>query len=334
MMKQRYFLGVDGGNTKTDFFLFREDGALAAQLRTGTCSHEALQGSYEAAGRALGEALEALCGQAGMKLEETGSAVLGLAGVDIPAQYEAMTKVIASLGIPHFYLCNDSMLGIKAMTSAGCGICCVNGTGTSVSGVDPSGRVCQVGGIGDLTSDYAGGGFLAREVLRAVYNQYCRDGEETALTPPVSSLLGIADASAILDVIHGDHLQVKTVERELDELLFSCAQEGDAVSAAIIEKMSRNLSASVAGCYKLLSFGVRSVEIVLAGSIWVKSGYPPLAEEFRRDVEKRIAARIKLLLLEAPPVLGAVLWAFERAEVPSSLQLREKVLEQILSVRF
>ena len=34
--------GVDGGNTKTDYFLFGLDGGLIEHFRDGTCSHERL----------------------------------------------------------------------------------------------------------------------------------------------------------------------------------------------------------------------------------------------------------------------------------------------------
>ena len=48
-----YYLGVDGGNTKTDFALMRADGTLIDWIRVGTCSHEALPGGYAAAAQAL-----------------------------------------------------------------------------------------------------------------------------------------------------------------------------------------------------------------------------------------------------------------------------------------
>ena len=44
-----YYLGVDGGNTKTDFALMRADGTLIDWIRVGTCSHETLPGGYAAA---------------------------------------------------------------------------------------------------------------------------------------------------------------------------------------------------------------------------------------------------------------------------------------------
>lgn len=54
-----------------------------------------------------------------------------------------------------------------------------------------------------------------------------------------------------------------------------------------------------------------------------------MIKEFQREVERRIAAKVKLRLLETLPVLGAS----ELADNPSSPQLRERALKQILSAR-
>ena len=42
-----YILGVDGGNTKTDYFLFDVTGKFIGMYRDGTCSHEGLPDSFQ-----------------------------------------------------------------------------------------------------------------------------------------------------------------------------------------------------------------------------------------------------------------------------------------------
>ena len=46
-----YFLGIDGGGTKTDFLLLDENGKTIAQRKIGTISYKHVPLSY-AAGRA------------------------------------------------------------------------------------------------------------------------------------------------------------------------------------------------------------------------------------------------------------------------------------------
>ena len=75
-----YYLGVDGGNTKTDFALMHADGTLVDWIRVGTCSHEALSGGYTAAADALAHWLNPLRACNGIRAEQIEDAVLGLAG--------------------------------------------------------------------------------------------------------------------------------------------------------------------------------------------------------------------------------------------------------------
>jgi len=37
---KKYVIGVDGGNTKTDYFLFDTEGNFVDYIKEGTCSHE------------------------------------------------------------------------------------------------------------------------------------------------------------------------------------------------------------------------------------------------------------------------------------------------------
>ena len=57
---KKYIIGVDGGNTKTDYLLFDTDGNFVDGLRSGTCSHEGLKDSFDGSYRVMKEQLEIL----------------------------------------------------------------------------------------------------------------------------------------------------------------------------------------------------------------------------------------------------------------------------------
>ena len=59
-MKAEYILGVDGGNTKTHYFLYDGEGNFVDCIKAGTCSHEALPDSYVGTGRELDRRLTEL----------------------------------------------------------------------------------------------------------------------------------------------------------------------------------------------------------------------------------------------------------------------------------
>lgn len=324
-MRKRILLGVDGGNTKTDFLLFTEEGECLARLRTGTCSHEALHG-YEPAQCALQNGVGLACRKAGISVRDIDSAVLGLAGADTAGQHETLSGIAKGIFEGDVLVCNDSLLGIKAAIPNGTGICCINGTGASVSGIDEEGRILQVGGIGAVSSDYAGGGFSAIEVLRNVYSARYRDGRPTRLTEGVLSLLHADKDANLLELFHPDHLRVKDIEYELNCLLYQCAEDGDETAQGILYKMAETMAESTAGCIKNLRF-TGTVPVVLAGSLWVRAGFPKMREAYCACVRSRADSTCEFKLLREPPALGAVLWAYERmAKTLPDMGLRKRFI--------
>lgn len=318
-MENAILLGVDGGNTKTDFFLFTGYGACIGHVRTGSCSHEALPGGFADAEAALKDGVARVCEKAGIRQEEISVAVFGLAGCDTREQDARLSEIAERMLPGKTLVCNDSMLGIMAVAPMGIGVCCINGTATSVSGIDENKTRLQVGGIGAISSDFAGGDFAAQEVLRYVYSACYRDGEETVLTSEVLKLLGADETADLLELFHPDHLKLdKKLTYELDRLLFRSAEQGDGIAQKIVRNMANTLARNTAGCVKRLHFR-EMVTIVLAGSLWVKSGYAPLLEEYRREVERRVGIPCRFVILEESPALGAVLEAYRRlaGESPS-----------------
>ena len=59
-MSDRYVIGVDGGNSKTDYFLFGVDGRFVDHLGAGTCSHERFADAYASSFRVMDENIRAL----------------------------------------------------------------------------------------------------------------------------------------------------------------------------------------------------------------------------------------------------------------------------------
>ena len=62
---------------------------------------------------------------------------------------------------------NDASIGIWAGTGDGVGVGVICGAGTNVLGFNGRGGRVQIGGMGYLFGDYAGGRFLATLAIRA-----------------------------------------------------------------------------------------------------------------------------------------------------------------------
>lgn len=323
----RYVLGVDGGNTKTDYFLFNENGEFVDHLRAGSCSHEALDDGFKGAHRVMKQCIDELLKKNNITIDDIAAAAFGLAGVDVPFQKVALEDIVKKIGFKNFVVVNDSAIGIKAGTTKGYGICCVNGTGTSNSGIDQYGGYLQVGGIGDVSCDYAGGGFLAEEVIRAVYSACFRMGKPTSLTNIVFEKLGIEGKEDLMDGIATTFKRRRFDYTSLTIACFEEANKGDEVALDILYRMGDNCAKSGAGLITNLNFG-KEVDACLVGSVWVKGACPHAINTYKQKIEEYTGKKVNVYVLTVPPATGAIIWALEllRGTYPS-LEERQHLIE-------
>ena len=317
----RYVLGVDGGNTKTDYVLCDEHGSVAAYLRAGTCSRENL--GYAGAQAEMNRQLTRLFEKANISVSDVAYSMMGLAGVDNTEQQQRMTELITELGVSRLLVTNDSFLGIKAASETGVGLCSINGTEMSTGGVDRNGKTMQIGGLRAISGDDAGGTRLAEMALNACYDQVYRFGEKTAMLAPMLALLG-CDAEGLHSAI-GGKFPAAVLPLSVTRVLFQAAEEGDAPARRILCHAADTLARSAAGCALRLELP-RPVPIILAGSVWIKGKNPLMLREFTERFTRYSALPCSLIPLSQPPVAGAVLWACELARIPVS---REQVLAAV-----
>lgn len=323
-----YVLGVDGGNSKTDYLLYDTQGFRVAHLRAGTCSHEAL--GYDGAREEMALQVGRLLDGKGLAPADIAASAFGLAGIDQPEQGKALAQIIHALGFSRSVAANDSFLGIKAGSESGVGVCSVNGTGTVAGGIDHHGHQVQVGGFGAaLTGDEAGGTYIASRAIRTVYDELFRFGDATALTPRMLALFGCADPADLHTAISTQFQYGAAVTSlQVIGLLFEASDAGDPVARALVEQVADGLARTAAGCAVRLDFG-SVVPVILIGSVWAKGRHAPMLDHFKTQFARYAQKPCDTVVLDVPPAVGSILWALELAsgEVPAG-PLRRRVFEQ------
>ena len=329
----KYLLGVDGGNTKTDYLLFTTDGDFVDVMRTYPCSHEAYADGYDGMQRAMQHQLDELLAKNKIQLSDIQAAGMGLAGADLPSQVAEIKSRVGKIGYTNFNLSNDGILGIKGALDCGIGICAVNGTATVVLGTDETGAILQIGGIGQMSGDAAGGTHIARQVISRLYDSHFRCGEDSDMFPQVLEFLETTfdDLPLVLNNYALIHRNVKNINRLADK----AAMNGDPVAMRIFDAVGESVARGVAGCTKRLSFKNMGtpdnpINMVLVGSIWQKIGYKGMHTTFMDTAKKLSGKHFKTVTMNAPPAVGGVLWAKELLDgaVPS-LEFRKKVIDAI-----
>ena len=329
----KYLLGVDGGNTKTDYLLVSDGGAFVDVVRAGTCSHEQFGDGYDGMERAMRAQLALLFDRNGIGVGDILAAGFGLAGADLPGQIEALKKRVEAIGFKRYGLFNDGILGIKGASDSGVGLCAVNGTGTVVVGADEKGDILQVGGVGPLSGDFAGGGYISRQIITSLYEHYYRCGRDSAMFPRALDLLGAGPDGLLTTVSDDDLLRRNTVG--IIQIGAAAASDGDAVAKDIFDGVGASIGKSAAGCIRRLCFENHGgegapIDIVLVGSVWHKIGYTGMIEAFVRTARELSGKRCRPVKLEAPAAVGGVLWAREVADGAAvDPDYRKKLLEAV-----
>lgn len=302
-----YFLGIDGGNSKTLVMLADETGRFISVGRGGNCNHQAAGGVTRAMG-CIVEAVEEACRAGGISIAEVTHACFCLAGADLPSDYVLLEKAISERwpNLP-YVLRNDAFAGLRAGAPKGWGVVSIAGSGTNQAGIGLDGRALQIGGLGGLWGDYGGGADLGRSAVTAVITAWDRRGPATRLTGPVLDALGVHSVAELNEGLY--HRTVSMQFYKLAPLVFAAADEGDSPAQEILIEMGRRMGESVCGVIRQLELEREPVDVVLAGSTW-KGSNPLMIDAFRLAVH-RVAPRANLVRPRYEPVVGAWCLALE-----------------------
>lgn len=324
---KKYIIGVDGGNTKTDYLLFDTLGNFVDGIRSGTCSHESPKvGGFANATQVMKENILSLLEANNLTIDDVEVGVFGLAGVDAPFQKKALEEGVESIGFKNHRVVNDGFLGIKAASTTGSGVCSINGTGTVNVGIDDFENWLQVGGIGDITGDEAGGSFLARQAVKIAYDEAYRFGETSSVTKYVYQMYEIDNKAELSNSIIGKRID----STFLVKTLFACANEGDKAAIKVLRTAGNQMGRGIAGIIKELNF-VKPVNVILAGSVWAKATNFEMLDSFKETIKSHVDNECNYIILNEPPVMGAILWGLEivNNEYPN-VSLKNKVLADII----
>ncbi|MBN2387551.1 MAG: hypothetical protein JXB85_11070 [Anaerolineales bacterium] len=323
----RYFLGIDGGGSKTHALIADETGTAVGFAVGGPGSQEVVgyDGLQEVFRQVTTDALQ----MAGINVNQIAGAGFGLAGYDWPSQRPAHLEAIASLGLQApLEVVNDATLGIVAGALEGWGISVVSGTGCNCRGWtrDRRREGRAVGGMSHWSDEYAGGWDIAARGMRAVSFEWTRRGPATALTPALLERTGARDLD---DLVEGAYVGKYDLHSADARLVFDVAHQGDPAALEVVRWAGQALGDMACGVIRQLELETLAFDVVLIGSL--HDGHPLMRQALEETIQ-RVAPQARLVRLSVPPVVGGVLLGMEMAGL-DGYPLRETLVtttEQIL----
>src|SRR5919197_1455687 len=240
-------LAVDGGNSKTDLALVRDDGGVLALVRGGMSSphHIGLEGSVELLQRLYADAVE----QAGLAAPVDVAHVL-LAGLDFPTEERALHAALATRGWAR-------------------GVAVVCGAGINCVGVGPDGRHARFPALGAISGDWGGGYDVGLAALGAAARSEDGRGPTTRLEEAVPAYFGKRTPSELAEAIHLGEIQHRRLV-ELAPVVFDEAGT-DPVAAALVDRLASEVVAMAEVALRRLDLLGEPVEVLLGGGLFQRA---------------------------------------------------------------
>ncbi|WP_172255412.1 N-acetylglucosamine kinase [Saccharibacillus deserti] len=296
-----YYLGVDGGGSKTLAVVCDETGRIAGRASSGCGNHQL---GADIAERHIRQAVDEALGQAGIGKEQVARSVFGLAGADREADFRILRPMIAGLGLDRHEIVCDTVIGLRAGTRQAHGVVVICGTGTNCYGINRQGEELQVGGFGYTFGDFGGGSDLAVEVFRSVIRAWEGRERPTLLAEAVLRRLAMGSEE---EMFHHYLDTGRHIPADLAKLLFEVA-EFDETARSILARQGRELGRAAGAVIRKLDMESDRFDLVMAGSILTRgdSRYivPYLDEEVRAA-----APAYELGILTLEPAAGALFMA-------------------------
>ena len=234
-----YFLGIDAGGTKTRCVLADETQVLGR----AECGSVKLMrvGEAEATARLRG-LLEQVAAAAGVGLDKVTRSCVGIGGFSIPAVRDWCLTQMRAMVSGEVEICGDEVIALDAAFQGGPGILVVSGTGSIIVGRSADGTMYGAGGWGPVLADEGSGWWIGLEAVRSGF--WAKDrGIETSLLDEIQNFWGLASLGEVIEM---GNARPGPDFAALVPLVVQCAESGDEMARAVLERAGVDLAELVA----------------------------------------------------------------------------------------
>lgn len=256
----QYYLGIDGGGTKTAFWLVDTQGFLCASVTLGASNPNDI--GLKATCTLLRDGIDKVT--AGYDRAAI-SCFAGIAGAATGTHAADLTAYLGTLGFVRAECQSDLALSLAVCLGEDDGIAVIMGTGSLALG-QLSGKVLRVGGYGYLFGDAGSGFALGQGAILAALQAEDGSGSPTLLRDMVAAECG---KERVLDALADFYRGGKTEIARYAPLVFDAHAQGDAVATGILKNNVQAIANSVR------ALGARMdkehMRVVLCGGLVAKS---------------------------------------------------------------
>ena len=264
MPNQRFYLGIDGGGSKTTVVIVDAEGVEYGRGTGGPGNIATLP--VDTLRHSLHEAYMSACNTAQMPMEFHFSGICaGMAGFSAEAKRPGFIALVQSeVNSSTCTLEPDFVIAYWGATYGEPGIVVIAGTGAVVYGRNEQGQTEREDGLGFLLGDRGSGFNLGLRVLRYTLDQW-KQGKSDALTRAVIQHTDASSQEQIVQWLYGEFNPARVAS--LAPLVGEIAQSGDPAARWHVAEMARRLRHSVRQVRHRLWMD-RDIGVYPLGGLW------------------------------------------------------------------
>ncbi len=269
-----FYLGIDGGGTKTEFILADGKGSiLAREILSGSNPTDV---GVAATQNILGQGIQKVC--KGFSLDQI-SVFAGISGGITGDNKIQIHRFLSSFGFGNAKNGSDAENAVAAALGQKDGIAVILGTG-AIAFAKQGNLLTRFGGYGHLLGDGGSGFSIGRDAVVAALRDQDGSGPKTAITKLVQEK---CDAQRIVDRLGIFYADGKHILASYAPLVFHAYNMGDPVAEEILRKNMMEAATLIRQAAKVFSEG--PVQVVLCGSVALrqKTVMTMIVEELSKD---------------------------------------------------
>ncbi len=300
----KYYIGMDGGGTKTKSVLVDEKmNIISSQI--GGPSNFLMIGN-EVVSETIFNLINQTLKNSNLSIEQISGIVLGTTGGGRRSDAESLEKSIINFALEkNFHLKNfrvesDARIALEGAFSGKPGCILIAGTGSIMFGKDSKGIIHRVGGFGRFIGDEGSGFKLGQKGLIAVAKEFDGRGNKTLISELLREKFNIENPENLITEIYRNNFDIASIA----PLVIQASEKGDHIAEMIIEAETDELIIHIEAMQRKLNENILFVSLI--GSIITSDNFYSL--RFKEKVVQKLNYVI-LKEAENPPEIGAAIMA-------------------------
>jgi N-acetylglucosamine kinase-like BadF-type ATPase len=283
---QIYFLGVDGGGTKTSSVIIDSERRVVAQGNAGA-SNPVRVGIENAVSNILASVSDA-SDDFGLHPPRIAAATLGIAGVRREDfKQRIMERAHHFLKIRNVQVLTDAEIALYGSVQENAGLVVIAGTGSICLGKNELGERYAAGGWGPLAGDEGGAARIAREALRAIAKASDGRGSKTKLLEKALKYFRAGKPDDLIIAIYTPQVDNQKVAG-FAKYVYEAAKEGDKAAVKIMKNAGKELGIAANAVIRKLKMKDSEFPIGKVGSVFKAKPFVPdaMAETVKKFAPK------------------------------------------------